>query len=371
MSAKPRNYPLLLSWAIVIGVTLWMVTGMFGSEPEASSIAADASAAANAPVQVRVQEFTAREITREVLISGRTEPNRVIEVRAEAEGSVVDIGAERGDVVAEGAVLFKLDLRDRNAQLTEAAALVAQRELEFKAMQDLRARDFTTDVQIADVTAQLESARARHERIKLEIANTSVQAPIDAVLQERTVEIGDFVRIGDTVAELVDLDPLIVVGEVNERQISELSVGSKGAAILVDGAEVTGEVRYIAAVADPATRSFKIELAVPNPDNTVRAGQTAEIRLFADLIRVHTLSAALLTLADDGTVGVKVVDNDNRAKFYPVEIAGSSPEGMQVTGLPDRIKLITVGQGFVTEGQRVNAVTVTSPESAAAYERAD
>jgi multidrug efflux system membrane fusion protein len=92
---------------------------------------------------------------------------------------------------------------------------------------------------------------------------------------------------------------------------------------------------------------------------------------------VHTLSAALLTLADDGTVGVKVVDNDSRAKFYPVEIAGASPEGMQVTGLPDKIRLITVGQGFVTEGQRVDAVTVSSPadvlllEGAAAYERAD
>jgi multidrug efflux system membrane fusion protein len=79
----------------------------------------------------------------------------------------------------------------------------------------------------------------------------------------------------------------------------------------------------------------------------------------------------LLSLADDGTVGVKVVDNDERVKFYPVELAGSTPEGMQVTGLPDDIRLITVGQGFVTEGQRVDAVTVSSPEGAAAYERAD
>jgi membrane fusion protein, multidrug efflux system len=370
MNSKPRNYPVLLSWAIAIGVTLWMLSGLFGKDPEAS-VTGTTETAEDAIVQVRVQEFTARETTREVLISGRTEPNRLIEVRAEAEGSVVAIGAERGEPVAEGAMLLTLDLRDRNAQLAEAAALVAQRELEFKAVQDLRGRNFTTDVQIADASAQLESARARHENIKLEIANTSIRAPFDAVLQDRNAEIGDFIRTGDTVAELVDLDPLIVVGEVNERQISELAVGSKGTAILVDGSEVSGEVRYLAAVADPATRSFQIELAVPNPDNAVRAGQTAELRLFADRIRVHTLSAALLTLADDGTVGVKVVDNDSRAKFYPVEIAGSSPEGMQVTGLPDKIRLITVGQGFVTEGQRVNAVTVSSPESAAAYERAD
>lgn len=365
MTTKTRNYPVLLSWAISIGVALWMLSGLFGNDPEASGVDA-AELAASAPVQVRVQEFTAKEVTREVLISGRTEPNRVVEVRAEAEGTVVDIGSERGEPVVEGTVLVKLDLRDRNAQLVEAAALVAQRELEAKAVEDLRARDFTTGVQSADASAQLESARARHESIKLEIANTSIVAPIDAMLQDRTVEIGDFVRIGDTIAELVDLNPLIVVGEVNERAISELAVGSKGIATLVDGSEVTGTVRYLASVADANTRSFAVELAVDNPDNKVRAGQTAEIRLYADLIRVHTLSAALLSLADDGTVGVKVVDNEDRVKFYPVEIAGSSPEGMQVTGLPDAIRLITVGQGFVTEGQKVNAVTVTSPESAAA-----
>jgi multidrug efflux system membrane fusion protein len=369
MTTKTRNYPVLLSWAISIAVALWMLSGLFGNEPEASGISSEA--ASNAPVQVRVQEFRSKEVTREVLISGRTEPNRVVEVRAEAEGTVIAIGTERGEPVVEGAVLVKLDLRDRNAQLAEAAALVAQRELEAKGVEDLRARDFTTGVQSADANAQLESARARHERIKLEIANTSIRAPIDAMLQDRAVEMGDFVRIGDTVAELVDLDPLIVVGEVNERAISELAVGSKGTATLVNGVEVTGTVRYLASVADANTRSFAIELAVDNPDNKVRGGQTAEIRLYADMIRVHTLSAALLTLADDGTVGVKVVDNEDRVKFYPVEIAGSSPEGTQVTGLPDTIRLITVGQGFVTEGQKVDAVIVTSPESASDHERTD
>ncbi|MEY4641074.1 MAG: hypothetical protein RLZZ227_1068 [Pseudomonadota bacterium] len=371
MNSKPRNYPVLLSVAIAVAIVLWMLSGI-GKYPEASAVsAADTGSVDDEVLQVRVQQFNARETTREVLISGRTEPNRIVEVRAETEGSVVGIGVERGQAVSESAVLLKLDLRDRNAQLNEAAARVSQRELEFKAVQELRAREFTTDVQIADAAAQLESARAEHERIKLEIANTSVLAPIDAVLQDRSVEIGDLVRTGDTVAQLVDLDPLIVVGEVNEREISELAVGSEGTATLVDGTEVSGTVRYLAAVADPGTRSFTVELAVANPGNGIRAGQTAEIRLFADRIRVHTLSAALLSLADDGTVGVKVVDNDQRVKFYPVELAGSTPEGMQVTGLPDAIRLITVGQGFVTEGQRVDAVTVSSPEGAAAYERTD
>lgn len=368
MSTQARNYPLIISLSIVVAVALWMLSGLLTGSGEEDSAS---ESTAIETQQVRVQEFHSQEITREILVSGRTEPNRVIEVRAETEGAVDSIGAERGDTVAEGTVLLKLDLRDRNARLAEAAALVAQRELESKAIQDLRSREFTTDVQIADATARLESARAAHERIKLEIANTSILAPIDAVLQERGVEIGDFVRTGDTVAELVDLDPLIVRGEVNEREISDLAIGSRGTAIMVDGTEVEGTIRYLSPVAAEGTRAFSVELAIDNPDNSIRAGQTAQLKLYADLIRVHTLSAALLTLADDGTVGVKVVDNDNRVKFYPVEIAGATQNGTQVTGLPETIRLITVGQGFVIEGQRVNPVTVTSPESAAANERAD
>ncbi len=367
MTTKTRNYPLIISGAIVLVVALWMLSGI-GSDADGLDTS---ETAVNETQQVRVQQFQSKEITREILVSGRTEPNRVVEVRAETDGAVVDIGAERGEVVAEGTVLVKLDLRDRNARLTEAAALVNQRELEFDATSSLRGREFTTDVQLADVNARLESARASHERIKLEIANTSILAPIDAVLQDRAVEIGDFVRTGDSIVQLVDLDPMIVTGEVNEREISDLAIGSTGAAILVDGSEVTGTIRYLSPVAAQGTRAFQVELAVANPDNAIRAGQTAELRLFADVVRVHTLSAGLLTLADDGTVGVKVVDNDNRVKFYPVEIAGSSPEGTQVTGLPDTIRLITVGQGFVTDGQRVNPVTVSSPESAAANDRAN
>lgn len=371
MKITNRNLPHVLSWAIVVAVVLWMASGL-GKDPESGGVeAAGPSAPVNTIQQVRVQQFNAREITREILVSGRTDPNRRVEVRAETDGSVVSIDAERGEVIKEGALLLTLDMRDRNSQLNEAAALVAQRELELKAIENLLGRKFTTEVDIADARAQLESARASHEKIQLEISNTRIKSPFDAVLQERAVEIGDFVRTGDSVVELVDLDPLIVSGEVNEREVAELTVGSQGTTRLVDGTELTGTIRYIAPVADSGTRSFKVELAVPNPGNAVRAGQTAEMRLYADRIRVHTLSAALLTLADDGTVGAKVVDNNDQARFYPIEIVGSSPDGMQVTGLPDAIRLITVGQGFVTEGQKVNPVMVSSPESAASYERAD
>lgn len=167
------------------------------------------------------------------------------------------------------------------------------------------------------------------------------------------MEIGDLVRVGDPVATLVDLDPLIVVGEVNERDIASIQAGGAGTARILDGEVLEGSVRYISAVADAATRTFAVELAIPNPEQRWQAGLTAELRLYADTVRVHALSSALLSLADDGTVGVKLVE-DGRVRFYPVVIVGSAQDGMYVSGLPESVEVITVGQGYVTEGQRVS-----------------
>lgn len=366
MDSKNRKFPVLLAGGIVVAVSLWMLSGI-GSEPTPDVITANTAAKADAVQLVRIETLQAREITRQILISGRTEPNRFVQLKAETEGTVNGIRAERGDPVAEGTAILTLDVRDRSARLAEATALVDQREMQFRAVENLRGQQFTTDIQIAEARAQLEGARASRESIELEIRNTTVSAPFAGVLQDRSVEIGDYVRAGDTVAELVDLDPLIIAGEVNEREVGALSVGSEGQVQLVDGSELSGRIRYLAPVADSATRSFLVEVAVPNPDASVRAGLSAELRLFANAVRVHTLSAAMLSLADDGTVGVKVVDNMDTVRFYPVELAGSGPEGTYVTGLPDEIRLITVGQGFVVEGQKV--VPVSSPESAAAHER--
>ncbi len=372
MSNSGKKLPLMLAAGITLAVGLWMASGLFSDGESAATETAAETTASSGLQQVRIEQLNATAITRELVVSGRTEPNRVLELRAEAEGTVERLGSERGETLKAGSIIARLDMRDRNARLSEAEALVAQRELEYTGIQNLHEKQFTTDVQIAEARARLESAKAAAERIKLEISNTTITTPYDAVLQERSIEIGDFVRIGDSVAELVDLDPLIVTGEVNEREVGDMIVGGKGVAVLVDGTRLEGVVRYLAPKAEDSTRTFQVELAIPNADHSIRAGMTAELRLFADTVRVHQISAALLSLADDGTVGAKVVDNTDVVRFYPVEIVGSSAEGQQqVSGLPDAIRLITVGQGFVTDGQKVLPVSQSASEGATTYERAD
>lgn len=337
---------------------IWMMTGLLGTEPEpGAGSQAQSAPASGSLIQVSVRQSSAEPVTRDVSISARTEPNRSVQVAAETDGRIVSITAERGARIHAGQVIARIDMRDRNIQATEAEALVKQREVEYQAAQRLRDREFISESQIAQANAALESARAALERIRLDIARTEITAPFDGIMEEREVELGDFVRIGDPIASLVDLDPLVVVGDVSEREIQELNIGSTGEATLLSGEVIKGNVRYVSPVASSTTRTFRVELSIPNPDGLWRAGVSADIHMPAGDIMAHHMTPALLTLDAEGNIGVKTVDENNRVRFYPVEIVESNNAGVWVTGLPDHARVITIGQGFVTPGDTVQPVS--------------
>ena len=351
-----------MACVVAVSVSIWMLTGLIGSSDSTTQSPDDktvTSAAAVTAVRVAVRTSRATSTTLEIAVSARTEPNRMVELRAETDGRVISLGAERGAAVAAGDKIAVLDMRDRQARLEEARANFKLMELQLQAARKLQQQQFVSETQIAEAYARVVAARAALQAIEQDIDRTTMAAPFDAVMQERMVEMGDYVKSGDKVAQLVDTDPLIVVGEVNENEIGKVEIGGVGYARLVSGEVIDGRIRYIAPLADENTRTFRVELAIPNKVGALRAGMTAEMRLAGQRSTVHFFSPALLTLDDSGVIGVKTVDNSNRVRFYPVEIIDSSENGVSVGGLPEEIRLIVVGQGFVRNGDLV--IPVSSP----------
>ena len=361
------NKSTLAAAVVAVAVAAWILTGslstsnssrapVVGDTPRSQVEAPDEHSREQARLRVSVFKSRAMPVTREVGVSGQTEPNRIVEIRAEVEGRVTALYAERGARIRAGAEIARLDARDRTERVAKAEALIAQHRLQYEAAERLRGQSLVSEAQIAEARARLISSQAELAEVEVEIANTRIRAPFDAVVQERFVEIGDFVRIGDEIALLVDTDPLIVSGDVAENEIGDLTIGQLGKAILADGAEVTGEIRYVAPIANEGTRTFKVELAVPNPDGVLRGGISAELKLAASQARGHLIPPSVLTLDDFGTIGVKVVDAEGRAQFHGVELLSASSEGVWISGLPDEALIISVGQGFVTDGQLVEPV---------------
>jgi multidrug efflux system membrane fusion protein len=358
MPTKSRKTSVLIACGVAGLLALWMLSGI-GGGPQATApertIGASAVGGGERGMRVSIIHSAAARLPHEVTASARTEPNRFVELKSETDGRVIEIGADRGSPIQSGGLVARLDLRDRRALLEEVDALIVQTQLQYEAAQRLQGQQFISETQIAEARAKLVSAQTGRDRIMLDIERTTIGAPFDALIQDRFVEIGDYVKLGDRIAQMVDTDPIIIVGDVNERDVTNLRPGMAGRASVGDQL-YTGIIRYLAPVATASTRTFRVELAVANPEQKLRAGMTAQLVMQAGEITAHTLSAGLLTLADDGTIGVKAVDEFDTVRFYPVELVGSDDNGVVVTGLPDRLDIISVGQGFVIDGQAVTPV---------------
>jgi len=290
------------------------------------------------------------------VINGRTEPARAVTLKAEVEGRVLALSASKGSVVRKGDMIVQLDMRDRKARLQEAKALLEQSELEYAGAKKLQKTNLQSEIEVSRVAAQLASARAVVKSIELEIKNTRLVAPFDGILDRVPVEVGSYLSSGNEVARLLEQNPVIFVGYVDQQERHRLVLGDRGIAHMVTGMVAEGELRYIASEADPVTRTFKVEFEIANPDGALVSGITAELRIPVRYVSAFQLSPALLSLSHSDKLGIKIVNEQNQVEFLPVKVIRSTADGLWISGLPQGTRIITVGQGFVQAGDSVVAV---------------
>jgi multidrug efflux system membrane fusion protein len=330
----------------------WLASGVLLPHKRPVDAPAPAVRAA-APTPVQVAPLRAEPVERTVTLSGRTAPARTVELKAETSGRVVAVGAARGARVEAGGLIVRLDAGDRPARLAQARAELRQRELEYEGQLKLKPDGYISDAKLAESLALLERARTEVARAQIDIDRMQVRAPFAGALQERRVEVGDYVAPGAAVATFVDNRRLAVAGSVAEAQAAGVKPGLAGTARLASGETVAGRLRYVAPVADEATRTFAVELEIANPGGELPVGVTADIELPVGQVLAHRLSPALLTLDDAGVVGVKLQGEGDRVRFVPATVVRSTADGVWITGLPDPAPVIVGGQGFVRDGDRI------------------
>jgi membrane fusion protein, multidrug efflux system len=353
--------------ALVIG--LWLLSGQIDREDtvvhttlaEANrEIAARAQDAA--PARVRARIVHAQPQFRQVVLRGRTENKRTVEVKAETSGRIVERAVERGSRVSTGDLLCRISVDDRFAALAEARASLEQATIEHQASLRLKERGFQSETAIAQAAARLAATRAQVERRELDIEQTYIRAPFAGLVEDVHLDVGDYAAPGTTCATVVDMHPMLLVGRVSERDVGDLTLARTVTGTLSDGRRVEGPITFIGQQGDPTTRTYAVEVEVANQDHAVRSGLTAEIRVPVSEVMAHKISPAVFALADDGGIGVRTIDERNRVAFHRVEIVREDVDGVWVTGLPEVTTLITVGQELVVPGQEVDPTFEPSPE---------
>lgn len=346
----------------------WIATGeiVVGGQSDTNGsrgAAENGAGKAEEAFRVAVKTFTAQERNANLVVRGRTEAEQRVQVKAETAGRVVAISAAKGQRVAKGDIVCKLDAGVREARVLQARAQLAQAELEAQAAGKLSEKGFAAETRVRATKAALDGARAVLAEAELDLVRTEMTAPFSGIIEQHTAEVGDYLNVANPCVTMASRDPLLAVGQVSELDVAALKKGMTGTVALVTGETAEGTLRFIASASDSATRTFRIELEVPNPDGSLRDGVTASIDIPLRATRAHKLSPAYLALDDAGNIGVKTVDENNLAQFAPVTILGDEKGHVWVDGLPEMVTIIVVGQDYVLDGAPVEPVAVPAGDA--------
>lgn len=311
--------------------------------------------AGHAPTIPSVQVTLVRPVLREaqVTVRGRTEAARSVVARSETAGVVVSVPATEGAFVRRGQVLCRLAVDARQAELDQARAALRSRRLQRQAAAQLAEKGYRSQTQVLEAQANLDAAQAAVEAAEIALRQVDIRAPFAGVFDHRDAEVGAYLAPGQACGSVIELDPLLVVGDLPETEAGRIRPGALAEARLVSGQVLRGRIRYVARDADAQTRTYRVEVGTANPGLDVRAGLSAEIHIAAGRAPAHLVPLSALVLDSAGRQGVRHVLADQRVAFTPVDVVAETEQGVWVGGLSGPVRVITVGQSYVTEGQKV------------------
>jgi membrane fusion protein, multidrug efflux system len=350
----------LAALVVLAGFAGWVVTGEFSSVGSAQNEAAQKPAATEqpkAPLRT-VAVITPQRLmhARAIRISGHTEAEKRVTLATRVMGVIQDLPVKQGQRVERGDLVLRLDAEDKKAAIRMAESVVTQRQAEFDAAERLVSGGNAPKLQADQTRAALATAKSQLESAKAELAQYEIYAPYNGLIDRVPVQRGSTILAGAEVATLINLDPLLAIGEVSERDLRYLKLGDTADIKLVGGTTVKGTLRYISRDASSATRTFRIEVAIPNENKELPAGMSAEITLLAEAADAVMLPRSVVTLSGDGDLGIRAVDKDDKVVFFPIDLVDDTPNGLVLAGIPADARVIVAGQDLVTEGNEVKPV---------------
>ena len=340
----------------IAGLLAIVLVGWMGSGAIIPSAGAGDGAVAETPdraVSVAVIDSVAQDVPLVLTAEGQSIPDRAVTLRAKADGEIASVAVSRGDLLQAGQEIARIDAGIAEAQLVQAQTQLAQAQRDYDNALALQDRGVATEDRVSQARAARAAAEAGVTSAQDQLDNTIVTAPFAGRLNDLTVDIGESVENGMVIAEVLDNDPLTIVVQVPQQALSRLQTGQEAQVSFITGEEKAGTIAFIGANADQQTRTFRVEVVVDNPDSVMPAGLSARVAMPTGQARGHFVSPAVLSLGANGELGIKTVDADNRVVFSTVQIVRAQTDGIWIAGLPEQARIITVGQGFVNQGDPV------------------
>jgi len=305
--------------------------------------------------KVIVKKLQKENFIKTLKFSGFSEASRIVIIKSQVEGKVSSKTFEKGKFYKAGSQLVLVDPEDKIAKLKEMEALLNQRKKEYEVAEKLFEKGFRSEVKLSESRTNFENALALFEKSQVELNNTKILTPFDSTIEDSYVELGDYVKKGDNIAKIVDLDPIFIKINVTENEIDNLRLNQK-TLIKISDKSYKGHINYISKTSDPLTRNFKVEIQINNANKKIISGLSSEVIVNLSEEDAYLIPSSLISLDNQGKIGVKVV-KEKKVSFLTVDIISDTGNGYWINSNSNKnledYMLITQGHEYVIEGENV------------------
>lgn len=280
------------------------------------------------------------------------------EVIAKVGGEVIEILVEEGQHVEEGQVLARLDGDRLRFEMQQAEANLRKLERDYERNVDLKERGIISQGDFEKILYEMEALQASFNLAELELSYTEIRAPIEGVVAQRFIKLGNTLPVNAPTFHIASLEPLIAYLHVPEREYRNLEAGQT-ARLQVDalqGVAFEGIVARISPVIDPATGTFKVTVELDDPTQRLRPGMFGRINIVYDS-HVNALQIPRSAVIEDAGASVVYVIEENTAHRRLVETGYTNGGQVEILeGLSDTDHFVLVGQAGLKQGSKVSVI---------------
>jgi RND family efflux transporter MFP subunit len=333
---------------------------------------ADASATNNGdsvPVPVVAHTVTPSTRAWSTTASGIVQANTSVDVAFQVPGKVVAVGPDEGQAVRAGAEIAALDPTEYRLAVEQASAQADRASRDRDRNKPLLASGGIAPADMDHLETGARQTAAAADLANKRLADTHLAAPISGIIARRAIEVGATVAPGQTTFTIVDLDPVRVRVGVPEADVGHITIGAAATVRIPSlDAGFAGRVSLIGVAADPSTRSYMVEISVPNPAHRMRAGMVAEAAITTGHMTPATMVPAAAVLHDGGVNGatiVYVLDRDaSRVHSRRVVTGIVRGDSLEITsGIVTSDRVVVAGQQRLRDGARVQLLNENSKTS--------
>jgi len=351
----------IIPWIMVALIVVFVVTiGSRIMEKKARIEKAKRAAMKEEVAAVRVITLTLKpeRLVDKINLPAQVEPYKDVWVKAEVSGQVVEVLVEEGQNIEKGEVIIQLDDRDYRTRLARIDANSKLAELTYNRTEALVKKELAAPSKLDEIEALLKDLTAQHNEAKLALSRTSIATPLSSVLNEIKAKKGDYVGIGDPVAQILEIDPVKVTVGVPESDVAAI-FDLEEADVIIEALgklRVRGKKVYISRQPKTLSRLFELELMVPNPDARILPGMFARVELVKHVFN-RALSVPLYAIITEGNERFVFLEEQGRAVKRRVTLGTLIDWRVHITsGLKAGEKVIVVGHRLLDDGQAVEVI---------------